>query len=84
VQESDPPASPELTTRLPSIKYALFILLIMLAGTRRQNQVMRNRGIAGRWRAGVSAKVLQSCSSDPFNLQPKQLQPDYVSSHLEP
>ena len=32
-----PPASPELATRLPCIKYALFILLIMLAGTRRQN-----------------------------------------------
>ena len=28
---------PELATRLPCIKYALFILLIMLAGTRRQN-----------------------------------------------
>jgi len=26
-------------------------------------------------------KVWQSCSSDPFSLQPKQLQPDYVSSH---
>ncbi len=29
----------------------------------------------------VSAKVRQSCSSDPFSLQSKQLQPDYVSSH---
>jgi len=27
-----------------------------------------------------SAKVLQSCFSDPFRLQSKQLQPDYVSS----
>ena len=29
----------------------------------------------------VSAKVRQSCSSDPFSLQSKQLQSDYVSSH---
>jgi len=28
-----------------------------------------------------SAKVRQSFFSDPFSLQPKQLQPDYVSSH---
>ena len=28
-----------------------------------------------------SAKVLQSYSSDLFSLQPKQLQPDYVSSY---
>jgi len=27
-----------------------------------------------------SAKVLQSCFPDPFSLQSKQLQPDYVSS----
>jgi len=29
----------------------------------------------------VSAKVRQACASDPFSLQSKQLQPDYVSSH---
>ncbi len=28
-----------------------------------------------------SAKILQSCFSDPFSLQPKSLQPDYVSSY---
>jgi hypothetical protein len=31
----------------------------------------------------IFAKVLQSCFSDPFSLQSKQLQSDYVSScHL--
>jgi len=30
----------------------------------------------------TSAKVRQSCFSDPFSLQSKQLQPDYVSSYL--
>jgi hypothetical protein len=29
----------------------------------------------------ISAKVRQSCFSDPFSLQSKQLQPDYVSSY---
>jgi hypothetical protein len=29
----------------------------------------------------ISDKVRQSCSSDPFSLQPKQLQPDYLSSY---
>jgi len=29
------------------------------------------------------AKAPQSRSSDPFSLQPKQLQPDYVSSHKD-
>ena len=29
----------------------------------------------------LSTKVYQSCSSDPFSLQSKTLQPDYVSSH---
>ena len=29
-----------------------------------------------------SAKVRQSCSYDPFSLQSKQLQPDYVGSYL--
>jgi len=29
----------------------------------------------------VSAKVQQASVSDPFSLQSKQLQPDYVSSH---
>jgi len=29
-----------------------------------------------------SAKVRQSCFSDLFSLQSKQLQPDYVSSYL--
>jgi len=29
----------------------------------------------------ISAKVRQSCSSDPFSLQSKPLQPDYVSSY---
>ena len=27
--------------------------------------------------SGISAKIQQSCSSDPFSLQSKQLQPDY-------
>jgi hypothetical protein len=31
----------------------------------------------------ISAKVRQSCLSDPFSLQSKQLQPDYVSSYLD-
>ncbi len=31
--------------------------------------------------SNISAKVWQSCSSAPFSLQPKQLQPDYVSSY---
>jgi hypothetical protein len=30
----------------------------------------------------ISAKVRQSCFSEPFSLQSKQLQPDYVSSYL--
>jgi hypothetical protein len=30
----------------------------------------------------ISAKVRQSCFSDPFSLQSKQLQPDYVSSYV--
>ena len=29
----------------------------------------------------ISAKVRQSCFSDPFSLQSKQLQPGYVSSY---
>ena len=29
----------------------------------------------------ISVKVWQSCFSSPFSLQPKQLQPDYVSSY---
>ena len=29
----------------------------------------------------LSTKVRQSCFSDPFSLQSKQLQPDYESSH---
>ena len=29
----------------------------------------------------ISAKLRQSCSSDPFSLQSKQLQPYYVSSY---
>jgi len=29
----------------------------------------------------ISAKVRQLCSSVPFSLQPKLLQPDYVSSY---
>jgi len=29
----------------------------------------------------IFAKVRQSCFSDPFSLQSKQLQPDYVSSY---
>ena len=33
-------------------------------------------------KSDISAKVRQSCSSDPFSLQSKQLQPDYVSSYL--
>ncbi len=31
----------------------------------------------------ISAKVRQSCFSDPFSLQPKQLQSDYVSSYKQ-
>ena len=31
--------------------------------------------------SNISAKVRQSCFSDPFSLQSKQLQPDYVSSY---
>ena len=30
----------------------------------------------------ISAKVRQSCFSDPFSLQSKQLRPDYVSSYM--
>lgn len=30
----------------------------------------------------IFAKVRQTCTSDPFSLQPKQLQPDYVNSYL--
>ncbi len=29
----------------------------------------------------ISAKVWQSCFSDPFSLQSKQLQPDYMGSY---
>jgi hypothetical protein len=31
----------------------------------------------------ISAKVRQSRFSDPFSLQSKQLQPDYVSSYKD-
>ena len=31
----------------------------------------------------ISAKVRQSCFSDPFSLQSKQLQPNYVSSYYQ-
>ena len=33
-------------------------------------------------KSDISAKVRQSCSSAPFSLHSKQLQPGYVSSHL--
>jgi hypothetical protein len=32
-------------------------------------------------KSDIAAKVRQSCFSDPFSLQSKQLQPDYVSSY---